>query len=76
VDSEYTHTGIDKQLVKKERIQTKPIDRLFEIFNIDTTKKLKINKHKKQINIAVMDLNGIDMFLGYDWLVKHNPEVN
>jgi len=38
--------------------------------------KLKINKHKEQINIAVMDLNGIDMFLGYDWLVKHNPEVN
>jgi len=23
-----------------------------------------------------MDLNGIDMFLGYDWLVKHNSEVN
>ena len=23
-----------------------------------------------------MDLNGIDMFLGYDWLVKHNPEVD
>jgi len=38
--------------------------------------KLKINKYKEQINIAVMDLNGIDMFLGYDWLVKHNPEVN
>ena len=23
-----------------------------------------------------MDLNRIDMFLRYDWLVKHNPEVN
>ena len=23
-----------------------------------------------------MDLDGTDMFLGYDWLVKHNPEVN
>ena len=23
-----------------------------------------------------MDLNGIDMFLGYDWLVKHNPEID
>ena len=23
-----------------------------------------------------MDLNRTDMFLGYDWLVKHNPEVN
>ena len=23
-----------------------------------------------------MDLDGIDIFLDYDWLVKHNPEVN
>ena len=23
-----------------------------------------------------MDLNGTDIFLGYDWLVKHNLEVN
>ena len=23
-----------------------------------------------------MDLNGMDMFLDHDWLVKHNPEVN
>ena len=23
-----------------------------------------------------MDLNSTDIFLGYDWLVKHNPEVD
>ena len=23
-----------------------------------------------------MDLNGMDMFLEYDWLVNHNPEVD
>jgi len=23
-----------------------------------------------------MDLNRMDMFLGHDWLVKHNSEVN
>ena len=23
-----------------------------------------------------MDLNGTDMFLGHNWLVKHDPEVN
>jgi len=28
------------------------------------------------LEAAVMDLNGIDMFLGHDWLVKHNLEVN
>jgi len=37
---------------------------------------VEINKHKEQIDIAVMDLNSTDMFPGYDWLVKHNPEVD
>jgi len=30
----------------------------------------------EHIDAVVMDLNGIDIFLGYDWLVKHNIEVN
>ena len=38
--------------------------------------EIEINRHKKQLEAAVMDLNGTDMFLGHDWLVKHNPEVN
>ena len=62
------------------------MDRLFKVFNADRTKnrevarfvplKVKINKYKKQIDAAVMNLNSIDMFLEYDWLVKHKPEVN
>jgi len=38
VDSGCTHTMIDKQLVKKERIKTEPMERSFEVFNIDGTK--------------------------------------
>ena len=30
----------------------------------------------ERINVAVMDLNSIDMFLEYDQLAKHNSEVN
>jgi len=83
-DSGYTHTEINKQLVKNKRIKIEPIDKLFEIFNINRTKnrevirfvllELKINEHKKHINIAVMDLNSI--FLEYDQLIKYNLEVN
>jgi len=86
VDSGCTYTGIDKQLVKNKRIQTKLIKFLFEVFNTDRTKngemtkvaplEIEINRHKKQLEATVTDLNGTDMFLGYDWLVKHNPEVN
>ena len=86
VDSRYTHTRIDEQLVKDKRIQTKPINFSFEVFNADETKnrevtkvaplEIEINRYKETLEAAVMDLDGTDMFLGYDWLVKHNPEVN
>jgi len=38
--------------------------------------KVEINGYKKQIDAAVIDLNDIDMFLGYNWLVKHSLKVN
>jgi len=38
VDSGCTHTGIDEQLVKEKRIQTKNIDFSFEVFNADEQK--------------------------------------
>ena len=86
VDSGCTHTGIDEQLVKDKRIQTKPINFSFEVFNADGMKngeitkvallEIKIHGHKEILEAAVMDLDGTDMFLGHDWLVKHNPGVN
>ena len=64
----------------------KPIYFLFEVFNTDRTKngevtrvaplEIEINSHKEQLEAAVMDLDRMDMFLGHDWLVKHNPKVN
>jgi len=86
VDSGCTHTRINEQLVKDKRIQTKPINFSFEVFNADGTKnreitkvaplEIKINGYKETLEAAVMDLDGIDMLLGHDWLVKHNLEVN
>ena len=77
---------IGKQLVKEERIKTKPAEISFEVFNNDRTKngevtriaplKVKVNGHKEQIDVAVTDINVTDMFLGHNWLVRHNPEVN
>jgi len=57
VDSRCIHIEIDKQLVKDKRIQTRPINFSFEVFNTDRTKnrevtkvaplKIKINRHKE-----------------------------
>jgi len=65
VDSRYTYTGIDKQLVKDKRIQTKPINFSFEVFNTDRTKngemtrvvslEIEINSYKEQLEAAVTD---------------------
>jgi len=73
-------------LVKDRRIQTKKINFSFEVFNADGTKngevtkvvplEIKINGYKEALEVAVMDLDRTDMFLGHNWLVKHNPEVN
>jgi len=64
----------------------RPINFSFEVFNVDGMKnrevtkvvplEIEINGYKKQLEAAVTDLNNMDMFLGHDWLVKHNPEVN
>jgi len=86
VDSGCTHTGIDEQLVKNKKIPKKPINFSFEVFNADGTKnremtkvaplEIKIDGHTEQFEATVMDLDGTYMFLGHDWLVKHNSEVN
>jgi len=86
VDSGCTHTGIDKQLVKDKKIQTKLINFSFKVFNADGMKngeitkiaplEIEINGHKEKLEAAVTDLDGTDIFLGHDWLVKYNPEFN
>ena len=80
------HIGINKQLVKEKQIKIESMNRSFEIFNANETKsgevikymllELEINRHMEKINVAVIDLNDTDIFLEYNWLVKHNLEVN
>ena len=86
VGSGCTHIGIDEQLVKNKKIQTKLINFSFKVFNADGTKngeiiriaslEVKINQYKETLEAAVTDLDRTDMFLGHNWLIKHNPEVN
>jgi len=57
VNSGCTHTGIDKQLIKDKRIQIRPINFSFKVFNADRIKsreitkvvplEIKINEYKK-----------------------------
>ena len=86
MDSDYIYTKIDKQLVKDKKTKTKLINFSFEVYNVDGTKnrdvtrmaplEVEINRYKETLKVTVTDLNGIDMFLEHDWLIKHNLEVN
>ena len=86
MNSSCTQTGTNKQLVKEEQIKMESIDKIFKVFNANGIRnravtrrmllEIEINGHKERIDTVVMDLNSTDMFLGYDWLVKHNPEVD
>ena len=66
VDFGCIHIGINEQLVKNKKIQTKLINFSFEVFNIDKTKngkvtkvaslEIKINRHKETLEAAIIDL--------------------
>ena len=64
----------------------KPINFSFKVYNTDRTKneevtrvvplEVEVNRHKKYLEAVVTDLNSTDIFLGHNWLIKHNLEVN
>ena len=44
VDSGCTHTEIDEQLVKEERIKMELMDRSFKVFNVNETKNREVTR--------------------------------
>jgi len=54
IDSGCTHMGIDKQLVKEKRIQTKLINFSFEVFNTNRTK----NREMIRVVPLEIEING------------------
>jgi hypothetical protein len=37
---------------------------------------MNINSHKENIDAVVTRLDSADIFVGYNWLTKHNPTIN
>ena len=89
IDSGCTTSSISQKLVDKERIPTWKLERSIQVLNTDSspntggritekvTVNMNINGHSEQIEASVVHLQDrADIFLGHDWLVKHNPEVD
>ena len=88
IDSGYTNTTIARKTVEEKGISTKPLPRPFNIYNSNRSRnrektirefvplEINSNGHIEQINAVVLEIKETDLFLGHDWLVEHNPEVD
>ena len=88
IDSECTRSCIDSGFVKNNRIKTYPFKNLFSVFNANSTSndrgllkdyvelKLSVKEHLEIICLTVTTLVSSNIFLGYDWLTKHNSEID
>ena len=88
IDSGCTGSCIDEGFVQSNRIPTQKSPITIPVFNADGTPndlgkithfvdaKLCIGEHKEDIQLAVVKLGSTPVFLGHDWLKKHNPSVD
>jgi len=88
INSGYTNTTIARKTVEEKGISTKPLPRPFNVYNSNGSRnrektirefislEINLNGHIKQIDTVVSEIKEMDLFLGHDWLVEHNPEVD
>jgi len=74
--------------VQQEKLPMEKMKTTMEIYNSDGTWNkygkikevvpitLEAGGHTKKINVVVLGITEMDVFLGYDWLEKHNPEID
>jgi len=88
VDSGSSSSCISRKFVKENLIDTHPLPFPIIYYNADgSTNKdgsitevvemnMTIGDHQELIQLSVTNLGNHDLFLGYDWLQKHNPNIN
>ncbi len=88
VDSKCMSSTINRTFMEQHNIPTHATAAPIPIYNADRTKNqgraitkyteihLKIGDHAEQIDLAVTELSNQQIFLGHDWLTRHNPLVN
>ena len=88
LDSGCTGTTMDQQFTKEKGLETHKLPRPIPVYNADGSVnqagsitefaivELTINDHKEQIAMGLSQLSTHAIFLGYDWLQKHNLIVN
>ncbi len=88
VDSGCTSSAINRAFVKEHNIPTHATAAPIPVYNADGTRNqggsitqyaeilLKIGDHVERLDLAVTELSDKQVFLGHDWLARHNPIIN
>ncbi len=88
LDSGCTSSAINRDFVEKHQLETRKIHRPIPVYNADGTRnaggditeyvetRMTIKGHEERIDLAVTNLGKKDIYLGHDWLRRHNPSVN
>jgi len=88
IDSGCMNTTIARKTVEEKGIPTKLLPKPFNVYNLDESKngektirefvplEINSNGHIEKIDAVVSEIKKTDLFLGYNWLVEQNPEVD
>ncbi|SJL05370.1 uncharacterized protein ARMOST_08737 [Armillaria ostoyae] len=88
VDSGCTSSAINRAFVQKHHLDTVKTAIPIIVYNADGSRnkggditeyvevRLTIGNHEERIDLAVTDLGVKDLYLGHDWLKRHNPVIN
>jgi len=88
IDSRCTNTTITRKTIEEKGIPTKLLPKPFNMYNLDGSRngektirefvplEINLNGHVEQIDAIVLEIKEMNLFLGHDWLVEHNLEVD
>ncbi len=88
VNSGCTSSTFSWAFVERHNIPTHTMAAPITMYNVDGTKNqagqitafaeacIKISDHAEWINLTITDLKDWTIFLGHDWLARHNPLIN
>lgn len=88
LDNGCTTTCIDRAYAKAENFELRELDQKIVARNADGSENLGgrithyaelimgVGLHRERIKFLVTNLGKARVFIGYDWLFKHNPEID
>ena len=88
LDSGCEGSCIDIKYVRDHGLSTTPLPRPIPVYNADgqlnvdgpisemITLQLRIDNHIERIDLGVTNLGKGQIFLGHDWLKRHNPSID